>query len=82
MRERLRAERLRLQAQAQALNIVSPLATLGRGYSILLDDRGHAIRHAEQATPGQRLTARLGQGKLSVRVEDNHLVPVTLSLLD
>jgi exodeoxyribonuclease VII large subunit len=82
MQERLRAERLRLQAQAQALNIVSPLATLGRGYSILLDSHGHAVRRAEQATPGQRLTARLGEGELSVRVEDNHVAPVTLSLLD
>ena len=28
------------------------------------------------------LTARLGEGELQVRVEDNHLTPVTLSLLD
>jgi hypothetical protein len=26
--------------------------------------------------------ARLGEGELEVRVEDNHLAPVTLSLLD
>ena len=60
----------------------APLATLGRGYSILLDDRGHAIRTAAQTRNGQRLTARLGEGELQVRVEDNHLTPVTLSLLD
>ena len=29
-----------------------------------------------------RLKAKLGEGELHVRVEDNHLTPVTLSLLD
>ena len=37
---------------------------------------------AAQTRNGQRLTARLGEGELQVRVEDNHLTPVTLSLLD
>ncbi|MBF3004156.1 hypothetical protein HKT47_28175, partial [Pseudomonas aeruginosa] len=30
----------------------------------------------------QRLKARLAEGELEVRVEDNHRTPVTLSLLD
>lgn len=79
---RLREQRQQLQNLAQTLHIVSPLATLGRGYSILLDERGQAVRAASQTRPGQRLKARLGEGQLDVRVEDNHLTPVTLSLLD
>lgn len=82
MQEGLKERRLQLQSQVQTLNVVSPLATLGRGYSILLDERGQAIRNAAQTRPGQRLKARLGEGELDVRVEDNHLTPVTLSLLD
>ncbi|MFJ1340890.1 exodeoxyribonuclease VII large subunit [Pseudomonas caricapapayae] len=82
MRETLKDRRQRLQAQVQTLQVVSPLATLGRGYSILLDERGQAVRSAAQTHNGQRLTARLGEGELLVRVEDNHLTPVTLSLLD
>ena len=82
MRELLKDRRQRFQAQLQTLQVVSPLATLARGYSILLDDHGQAIRSAEQTRNGQRLTARLDQGELLVRVEDNHLTPVTLSLLD
>lgn len=82
MREGLKGRRLQLHSQMQTLHVVSPLATLGRGYSILLDDRGQAIRSASQTRPGQRLSARLGEGELQVRVEDNHLTPVTLSLLD
>lgn len=82
MQDRLKDQRQQLQGLAQTLNVVSPLATLSRGYSILLDERGQAIRRADQTQPGQRLKARLGDGELDVRVEDNHQTPVTLSLLD
>jgi exodeoxyribonuclease VII large subunit len=82
MREGLKQRRLQLQSQVQTLNAVSPLATLGRGYSILLDERGRAVRRAADTHTGQRLKARLGEGELDVRVEDNHMQPVTLSLLD
>jgi Exodeoxyribonuclease VII large subunit (EC 3.1.11.6) len=78
----LREQRQRLDGLMQTLHIVSPLATLGRGYAILLDDKGQAIRSAAQTKNGQRLKARLGEGELEVRVEDNHQAPVTLSLLD
>ncbi|MDU9409490.1 exodeoxyribonuclease VII large subunit [Pseudomonas sp. zfem001] len=82
MQGQLRSQRQQLGALAAQLQIVSPLATLGRGYSILLDERGHAVRSAAQTHPGQRLKARLSEGELDVRVEDNHIQPATLSLLD
>jgi len=82
MREGLKERRLQLQSQVQTLQAVSPLATLGRGYSILLDERGRAVRRAADTHTGQRLKARLGEGELDVRVEDNHVQPATLSLLD
>ena len=50
--------------------------------SLLLAERGQAVRSAAQTQPGQRLKARLGEGELDVRVEDNHIQPATLSLLD
>jgi exodeoxyribonuclease VII large subunit len=81
MQERLRGPRQQLRGLAQTLNAVSPLATLSRGYSILLDERGQAIRSAHQTHPGQRLKARLCEGELQVRVEDNGVEPVTLALL-
>nr|WP_024309241.1 exodeoxyribonuclease VII large subunit [Pseudomonas sp. P818] len=82
MQGQLRSQRQQLSALAAQLQIVSPLATLGRGYSILLDERGQAVRSAAQTQPGQRLKARLSVGELDVRVEDNHIQPATLSLLD
>ena len=70
MHTALRERRQRLEASAQTLQAVSPLATLGRGYSILFDAHGRALRRAADATPGQRLRARLHDGELALRVED------------
>jgi exodeoxyribonuclease VII large subunit len=82
MRDGLKTRQQQLHSQVHTLNAVSPLATLSRGYSILLDEQGRAIQRAAQTQPGQRLRAKLGEGELQLRVEDNHLTPVTLSLLD
>ncbi|MCD4862793.1 exodeoxyribonuclease VII large subunit [Pseudomonas sp. PLB05] len=82
MQRQLKERQQRLAGTVQTLQIVSPLATLGRGYSILLDERGQAVRVASQVQPGQKLHARLAEGELEVRVLDNHQAPVTLSLLD
>ena len=82
MHGQLQQRQQAFRAAVHGLQLISPLATLGRGYSILLDQRGQAIRSAAQTSPGQKLRARLGDGELDVRVEDNHLVPVTGSLLD
>ncbi|MNZ82185.1 Exodeoxyribonuclease 7 large subunit [compost metagenome] len=76
----LRERRQKLEAAAQTLQVVSPLATLGRGYSILLDDRGRAVRRAADTAPGQRLTARLHEGELALRVEASSATPATLEL--
>jgi len=80
MHSQLKQQRQQLEQLAQTLHLVSPLATLGRGYSILLDDNGTAVRSASAASADQRLKARLHDGELSVRVEAE--TPYTLSLLD
>ena len=60
----------------QTLQVVSPLATLSRGYSILLDEQGQAIRHPQQVRPGQLLRARLSEGELPLRVEGSSQLPL------
>jgi exodeoxyribonuclease VII large subunit len=80
MQTRLREHRQKLEAIAQTLQVVSPLAPLGRGYRILLDDRGRAVRRAADTAPGQRLSARLHEGELKLRVEETSAVPATLEL--
>ena len=67
---RLRESRLRVNELARALNAVSPLATLERGYAILSDPASATvIRSTAQAQPGMRLQARVADGELHVRVE-------------
>jgi exodeoxyribonuclease VII large subunit len=47
---------------------MSPQATLERGYSILLDSSGAAVRSVEQVTTDQDLQAQLAEGQLVVKV--------------
>lgn len=59
-----------LSGLAQALHALSPLATLARGYAILhRTTSGEVIRDATQVAVGERVTARLGQGTLTARIE-------------
>lgn len=66
---RLRDDALRLRGLARSLEAVSPLATVARGYAILRHADGRVVRHVDDAAPGDRLDARLGDGSLAVRVE-------------
>ncbi len=59
----------RLAQAAHALDTVSPLATLSRGYAIVTAADGSVLRAAKQAATGQQVQARLGQGRLLCRVE-------------
>jgi exodeoxyribonuclease VII large subunit len=47
---------------------MSPQATLERGYSILLDRDGAAVRSVDQVKVGEDLVAQLGDGQLAVEV--------------
>ena len=67
---RLQADALRLRGLARSLQAVSPLATVARGYAILQHEDGRVVRGTGDAAPGDRLSARVGDGRLHVRVED------------
>jgi exodeoxyribonuclease VII large subunit len=57
---------------ARTLHAVSPLATLERGYAILLEEgSGRVVRSVKQAAPSTRLRARLADGELALRVADD-----------
>lgn len=57
-----------LQHVAQTLNVVSPLATLGRGYAIVRDADGNIVRDAGRLSPGDRISARTARGEISADV--------------
>ena len=46
------------------------LATVARGYAILTGEDGRLVRSVAQASPGERVQARLPDGHLRMRVEE------------
>jgi exodeoxyribonuclease VII large subunit len=73
IRRQLERTDARLRQAAQALNTLSPLATLARGYAIVERvDTGALVREAATVQPGERVRARLARGKLECRVEKIH----------
>ncbi|KRG71190.1 exodeoxyribonuclease VII large subunit [Pseudoxanthomonas dokdonensis] len=65
----LQANTLRLRALARSLEAVSPLATVARGYSILTAADGSIVRSTSQLQPDDRISARLVDGEVTLRVE-------------
>ena len=62
-----------VQSLARALHAMSPLATLERGYSILMDENGQAITDVEAVKIGDFVTAKLSAGQLGCRVEEKRI---------
>lgn len=57
-----------LERAAAALDALSPLGTLQRGYAIPLDADGSALRRAGDFEPGLRFTLRVADGAVPCRV--------------
>jgi len=58
----------RVALLGRALHSVSPLATLDRGYAIVLDSEGKAITDASGVKSGDEIRARLSKGELIAKV--------------
>lgn len=70
---RIERQRSHLTELARALNAVSPLATLGRGYAILVDRQsGSVIRSVAGVNREMRLRGILVDGELNLRIDDNN----------
>ncbi|TCN81157.1 exodeoxyribonuclease VII large subunit [Shewanella fodinae] len=59
----------RLRNGSHALESVSPLATLSRGYSITRDVNGQIVQSTAQLQPGQLLYTVLKQGKVISKID-------------
>jgi exodeoxyribonuclease VII large subunit len=68
MQRRLRDAGARWERAARTLNAVSPLATLDRGYSIVLDRDGHVVSDASQLRAGETVEARFSRGSARATV--------------
>ncbi|OMH33959.1 exodeoxyribonuclease VII large subunit [Motiliproteus sp. MSK22-1] len=62
--------RVQLASQSHALQAVSPLATLSRGYAIVSDQQGHIVRNTSDISIGDTLQTRLAKGRLLCQVTE------------
>lgn len=67
---RLESARSHLIVLMAALDALSPLAVLKRGYALAEDERGRLLHDARQAQAGDAVRLRLAEGVLSCRVEE------------
>jgi len=68
MSDRLWQSRRRFESLDVRLRQLSPLAVLSRGYAIVQNAQGHALRSSSETGPGEDISIRLGRGKLSATV--------------
>lgn len=73
--QQLRTRGQQMASQVQALQLVSPLQTLTRGYSITQDSRGNVIKDANVIQPGTELVTRLAKGTLHSVVTQSSAKP-------
>ncbi|MFB0982018.1 MAG: exodeoxyribonuclease VII large subunit [Alteromonadaceae bacterium] len=52
----------------EQLNIVSPLATIARGYSVSRNSKGQVIRSISQVDEGEKLTIQVNDGRVFTQV--------------
>ena len=57
-----------LNLLAAKLDLLSPLAILGRGYSLTYDQKGNLLRSAQKVELHEQIQIRLGEGSLSCQV--------------
>lgn len=69
MRAKIEGCETRLVSSMAALDAMSPLKVLGRGYALAQDEAGGVVRDARTLSPGQELTLRLAQGRAQVEVK-------------
>jgi len=68
LRTQLRERRRRIERMETALEALSPLAILARGYALVFDESGSLLKDAAKVNPGDKISARLAHGTLNATV--------------
>ena len=66
----LNRKRQRFAALAAALDAMSPLKVLGRGYAMARDETGGIIKSYRDVTAGQKVSVTLGEGGFTAAVKE------------
>lgn len=68
VRNVLLQHRVRTERMDTALQSLSPLAILDRGYALVFDSRGKLLKDVRSIQPGDEISARLARGELQASV--------------
>jgi exodeoxyribonuclease VII large subunit len=79
MQRRVQRAHERYGRAARTLHAVSPLATLDRGYAIVLDAAGRVVSDAASVAPGAAIEARLARGALRATVSSTIEAPTKVA---
>ena len=60
-------------AATASLDLVSPIATLARGYTVAVSERSGVIRSVAQVNPGEKIRVTLQDGEILATVDDCQL---------
>ena len=71
MRNQLLQNKVRIERMARALETLSPLAILDRGYALVFDASGQLVKDAAQVKRGDEIKARVARGEILATVK-NH----------
>ena len=63
-------ERQRFARLNAALDAVSPLKVLSRGYAIATGEKGNILRHADDVRLGEKVRITLEKGAMQCKVEE------------
>ncbi len=69
MRNQLLQNKVRLERMGRALEMLSPLAILERGYALVFDSTGQLVKDAAQLKVGEDISARLARGEIRATVK-------------
>lgn len=69
MRNQLLQNKVRIERMGRALEVLSPLAILDRGYALVFDASGQLVKDAAQVKPGDDIKARVARGEILATVK-------------
>jgi exodeoxyribonuclease VII large subunit len=69
MRNQLLQNKVRIERMGRALETLSPLAILERGYALVFDGSGQLVKDAALVKPGDEIRARVARGEIRATVK-------------
>jgi exodeoxyribonuclease VII large subunit len=70
MRNLLLLHKVRVERMSRALEMLSPLAILERGYALVFDAAGKLVKDAAQVKVGEEISARVARGEIQATVKN------------